>query len=104
MVKLLQRALLFVCFLYIILLFQLKTKLDKVTKSPQYNVHQIMRERITKVCTKIEKEDKKKMERKIETVFLSKKRNIGYCRVTKMASTTWTHFFIRNGVFSNVQL
>ena len=55
------------------------------------------REAISKVCAGINSVVKRFMEYNIENVFLSEKNMIAYCSVPKIASTTWTHFFLRTG-------
>ena len=42
-------------------------------------------------------EVKELMEYNIDNVILSEKNMIAYCSVPKIASTTWTHFFLRTG-------
>ena len=55
------------------------------------------RQSISKVCTGINSAMKEFMEYNIEDVILSEKNMIAYCSVPKIASTTWTHFFLRTG-------
>ena len=55
------------------------------------------RQSVSKVCAGINSVVKELMEYNIEDVILSEKNMIAYCSVQKIASTTWTHFFLRTG-------
>ena len=55
------------------------------------------RKAITSMCSTLDFNVKEVMENSIETLFLSEKHKMAYCKVPKIASTSWTHFFIRTG-------
>ena len=55
------------------------------------------RKAITSMCSKLDSVVKEFMEFSLKDMFFSEKNMIAYCRVPKIASTTWTHFFLRTG-------
>ena len=55
------------------------------------------RKAITSMCSKLDSVVKEFMEFSLQDIFLSEKNMIAYCTVPKIASTTWTHFFLRTG-------
>ena len=52
---------------------------------------------ITSMCSKLDSVVNQFMKFRLQFIFISEKNMISYCRVPKIASTTWTHFFLRTG-------
>ena len=55
------------------------------------------RKAITSMCSKLDSVVRQFMEFSLQDIILSEKNMIAYCTVPKIASTTWTHFFLRTG-------
>ena len=55
------------------------------------------RKAITSMCSKLDSVVRQFMEFSLQDIILSERNMIAYCRVPKIASTNWTHFFLRTG-------
>ena len=55
------------------------------------------RKAITSMCSKLDSVVRQFMEFSLQDIIISEKNMIAYCRVPKIASTSWTHFFLRTG-------
>ena len=60
--------------------------------------HETQRELIKEYCDNLDPLVKDVMNATLDNILLSEKNRIAMCRIPKIASTTWTHFFLRHGM------
>ena len=60
--------------------------------------HKTQRELVKEYCDNLSPLVKDVMNATLDNILLSEKNGIAMCRIPKIASTTWTHFFLRNGM------